>query len=232
MNIPFKAKVVIAALIAAIIGVTYPLTSHHRSPLREGLPALVSEFGTDARVLRLEENRRAGTSLDYEVIGSDNRLHRGIRRLDPYNGGTGVLGIGERRPTAAEWQQAQVQLGDIPADVVDVLFSEVTHAGGTDPSAARFTGQEWTIVTDQGEWRAHYDGSDLRPADPAAATAAGTAIGATPTATSSAPTGRRAVTSAPEKTLSGNSRKLIACIRAAHGNVTRLRACRRRFPPS
>ncbi len=175
----------------------------------------------------------AAASLDYEVIGSDNRLHRGIRRLDPYNGGT-------RGP----WHRRAPAYGSRMAAGPSATRG---HPGGCRRRALLGGDPRGWDGPQRGEVHRprvddrHRPGGVAgclrrqRPASRRPSRSDGRRHGDRrhpPTATSSAPTGRRAVTSAPEKTLSGNSRKLIACIRAAHGNVTRLRACRRRFPPS
>ena len=227
LDIPFKAKVAIARADRGDHRGHLPADRSPSSPLEEGVPALVSDFGADARVipargepprgnqprLRGDRQRRPRAPRNPEAR-SVQRKHRSpsLRRAPPHGSRTaGGSGATRRHPGGCRRR---------------ALRGGQPHGRQRTPARRGSPAKSGRSSPTTGSGRLALTATACVPLTQRQLPPAGTAIATTPSRDVSCPSwSADEATSASEKTLSGESRKLIACIHAAHGDVSRLQAC-------
>jgi hypothetical protein len=253
---PSWSKILWSVLLIGLVGgigfsvIHAVITSTTAYTLQGTLPKMIADFGSGARVVEIDVNREedADQHVEYLVIGADRRLHRRsyvLSETPTPSGGTGsgrYIRNSARAPTAAELSGARLHLGQIPAGVVDELYDKVGFTS-TD-SHARLTDETWSLSTQEAsggkffdKYEARYDGSDLRQTSSAPFSSSGTTRSGSPapaapaTTTPATPTVRSPSTPAPGSSSLHKAQKLLACVQAAHQDVTKLVRCQRRFGP-
>jgi hypothetical protein len=230
--------------------ITFIISNTTAYTLQGTLPKMIADFGANARVVKIDVNREEEEDqhVVYDVIGADGQLHQRsyvLSQSPSNNGGTDsgtYVRNAVRMPTAAELSGAQLHLGQIPAGVVDELYGKVGFP--SDDSHATLTGERWALSTQAtsgakffDKYEARYDGRELRqtgssPFSSTGTTTSGPAPPPAPTTTTpAAPTVQSPPAPAPGSPTLQKAQRLLACVQAAHQDVTKLTACQRRFGP-
>jgi hypothetical protein len=251
-----RAKVlgwtIVAVLVVGFVIwlITFIISNTTAYTLQGTLPKMIADFGANARVVEIDLDREEDKDQHvlYDVIGADGQLHQRsyvLSQSPTNNGGTGsgtYVRNAVRMPTAAELSGAQLHLGQIPPGVVDELYGKVGFP--SNDSHITLTGETWALSTQEtsgdkffDRYEARYDGSELRQTRSAPFSSTGTTTAGSPPppaptpTTPSAPTVRSPSAPAPGSSILQKAQRLLACVQAAHQDVTRLTACQRRFGP-
>lgn len=238
------------AIIIAVVGVyiATKTSSEGLKPytLQETLPQMVSDFGAKAKVVQISVSH---DDVDYQVIPSDGRLH--IRNYDvvSYEVSAGTTGYNRkvsndvRAPTRAETGQARVTLDQIDPGVADRLLDEVGFSRSD--STATLSGNVWLLDSYHGpsdDYVAAVDGTGVRHVDDSNGNALMQVVssgGGSASATTQSVPAVTSTVSSLSTTISvqgagkvtGQTKKLLACMVKAQGDVNKILKCQERFPP-
>jgi hypothetical protein len=153
------ATYTLIALVAAVgIGLAIYVVVTNRNAttaLDQTLPQMVSDYGANARIVKLDV---ADDDIGYDVVLPNGSLHH--RRY---------LLSGENRQTddftatanGSQLRSARLRLSAIPQRVLDTLLKRVAAPVDSSLWSATLTGQTWTIKTGAATWQARYDGTGL-----------------------------------------------------------------------
>ena len=219
--------------------------------LRETLPAMVSTFGANARVVEIIVD---DSGAYYQVIGADHRLHIRDYAIVESEVEAGTEGYNRkttnfvRAPTAAESHNAALTLAQVDPGVVDSLYSKVgfPHQG----SSATLTGRSWFLESGahpEHRYVAAYTGDSVQRTQEAAApdpktaslpsstqqTTSPASSNATKTTTTKVYSFTTTITSGSTKPgrVSRTAQRLVTCISHAQGDVTKIVVCQRKYVP-
>jgi hypothetical protein len=218
--------------------------------LQETLPQMVAAFGANARVVEIIVG---SSGVYYQVIGADRRLHIRDYSIAESEIEAGTYGYSRktrnfvRALTAAESRSAVLTLGQIDPGVVDSLYRTVGFP--RQGSSATLTGRSWFLESGaQPEHRfvAAYTGGGVRrtqaaaPPDPRIATVQSSTPGTIPTSSNGSKPTTTTIYSFTTTISSGSTkpakldsatRRLVACIAHAQGDVNKIAVCQRKFVP-
>jgi hypothetical protein len=231
--------VCVASVVVIMVGVFVFLGNSDDPPysFRETLPHVVSDFGANARVADI---RVSADDVVYEVMTSDGLVHvRDYHLADrPAESNSGrphyrQIRNSVRDTTAADLRNAQLRLGDIPPGVVAKLFVQLRYSQSA--GNATLEGKTWTLESDArlfDQYEARYDGTGLHQTRSRATVFLPKPVGQTETSTSTS-TSQRATRATAPSAAPGliKAERLLACVRRAHGDITKLVACQRRYGP-
>jgi hypothetical protein len=232
-RIGWPAVSVMAA--AILVGFLLVLGNSDDSPysVQDTLPHVVSDFGANARVADIRVN--GANDILYEIMATNGLVHVRDYRLSyvrlQHSGRTHYRHVVNfvRDATALDLRNAQVRLGDIPSGVVAKVFARLRFA--PDAASATLEGKTWTLSSDTSvfnRYQARYDGTRLHQTQSRATLFSPPSLSLPATSPSGSPQASGAVPpSAAPHILSAD--RLIACVRGAKGDVTKLVACQQRY---
>jgi hypothetical protein len=199
-----------------------PSTIMHKSLL-----LVLKAFGPRARLQRLTLD---DVEADYAVITSDGTFHQRSYHCGIQNCPGSLQATQDAPATRLQRSEALVPLGLLNTAVPDRLLSRLGISGGA--AQLMLEGRTWAISDSDRmfyQWQARSDGAGLhRSRTPADQPGAG-GLPSAPPSTSTAGTATIPSTSLPPP--AQHPQRRLACVKAAHQDVTKLLACEKRFKP-